>query len=72
MPMREITEDLEAETYSTDAGTEGDADADRKRRRPRRKRRPKPEAIAARLKTDADSEGFAEPAAPSAAADQGA
>ena len=47
-------EDLEAETYSTDAGSEGDADADRKRRRPRRKRRPKPEAIAARLKTDAD------------------
>ena len=55
MPLREETaEDLDAETYSTDAGSEGDADADRKRRRPRRKRRPKPEAIAARLKTDAD------------------
>src|SRR5881409_3054072 len=53
MPMREVTEDLDAETYSTDAGSEGDAE-DRKRRRPRRKRRPKPEAIAARLKTDAD------------------
>ena len=52
MPMREVAEDLEAETYSTDTGSEGDAEADRKRRRPRRKRRPKPEAIAARLKTD--------------------
>jgi small subunit ribosomal protein S2 len=70
MPMREVTEDLEAETYSTDAGTEGDADADRKRRRPRRKRRPKPEAIAARLKTEADAE-VAETAAPSAASDSG-
>ncbi len=54
MPLREVAEDLEAETYSTDAGSEGDSEADRKRRRPRRKRRPKPEAIAARLKTDAD------------------
>jgi small subunit ribosomal protein S2 len=53
MPMREVSEDLEAETYSTDTGSEGDSE-DRKRRRPRRKRRPKPEAIAARLKTDAD------------------
>ena len=61
MPMREAAEDLEAETYSTDAGSEGDSEADRKRRRPRRKRRPKPEAIAARLKTDAD--GVAEAAA---------
>ena len=52
MPMREVAEDLEAETYSTDTGAEGDADAERKRRRPRRKRRPKPEAIAARLKTE--------------------
>jgi len=69
MPMREVAEDLEAETYSTDAGTEGDADADRKRRRPRRKRRPKPEAIAARLKTDAD--GVVETAAPSAAGEAG-
>jgi small subunit ribosomal protein S2 len=72
MPMREVTEDLEAETYSTDAGSEGDADADRKRRRPRRKRRPKPEAIAARLKTDADTEGVAEAAAPGAVSDTGA
>jgi small subunit ribosomal protein S2 len=69
MPLREVAEDLEAETYSTDAGSEGDADADRKRRRPRRKRRPKPEAIAARLKTE--TEGGAEPA-PAAAGDGGA
>ncbi len=50
MPIREVVEDLEAETYSTDAGSEADAE-DRRRRRPRRKRRPKPEAIAARLKS---------------------
>jgi small subunit ribosomal protein S2 len=51
-PVREAAEDTEAETYSTDAGTEGDVEAERRRRRPARKRRPKPEAIAARLKTD--------------------
>jgi small subunit ribosomal protein S2 len=70
MPTRETTEDLEAETYSTDAGSESDAEAERRRRRPRRKRRPKPEAIAARLKTDgsdAGSESVAEAAAPDAA-----
>ena len=70
MPMREASEDLEAETYSTDAGSEGDTDADRRRRRPRRKRRPKPEVIAARLK--ADGAPVAEAAAPSAAGDAGA
>ncbi|MGE5687858.1 MAG: 30S ribosomal protein S2 [Gemmatimonadota bacterium] len=70
MPMREASEDLEAETYSTDAGTEGDTDADRRRRRPRRKRRPKPEVIAARLKTDAGA--VVEAAAPGAASDAGA
>jgi small subunit ribosomal protein S2 len=66
-PTRESAEDTEAETYSTDSGTEGDADAERRRRRSGgaggaagggagagRKRRPKPEAIAARLKTDAE------------------
>jgi len=68
MPMREVSEDLEAETYSTDTGSEGDAE-DRKRRRPRRKRRPKPEAIAARLKTDADG---AEAATTGAAGEGGA
>jgi small subunit ribosomal protein S2 len=51
-PTREAAEDTEAETYSTDAGTEGDVDAERRKRRPARKRRPKPEAIAARLKAD--------------------
>jgi small subunit ribosomal protein S2 len=50
VPLREVAEDSESETYSTDGGSEGDPDADRKKRRPRRKRRPKPEAIAARLK----------------------
>src|SRR3954463_9552481 len=61
MPMREVTEDLEGEPYSREAGGGGDPDPDRKPRRPRRKRRPKPEAIAARLKTD--TEGAAEGAA---------
>ena len=70
MPMREVTEDLEAETYSTDTGSEGDAEADRKRRRPRRKRRPKPEAIAARLKTE--TEGAPEAPAPAGAGEAGA
>jgi small subunit ribosomal protein S2 len=61
-PIREAVEDSEAETYSTDGGSEGDPE-DRKKRRPRRKRRPKPEAIAARLKHD--EEGGAEAAAES-------
>jgi len=64
-PAREVTEDLEAETYSTDTGTEGDVETERRRRRPVRKRRPKPEAIAARLKSD-----VSEP--PAAATDTGA
>ena len=51
-PTREVVEDTDAETYSTDSGTEGDVDAERRKRRPARKRRPKPEAIAARLKAD--------------------
>lgn len=68
MPLRELAEDLEAETYSTDAGTEGDTEADRRRRRPRRKRRPKPEAIAARLKTEPEG---SESAAPAAGGDAG-
>jgi small subunit ribosomal protein S2 len=51
-PTRDVVEDTEAETYSTDSGTEGDVDAERRKRRPARKRRPKPEAIAARLKAD--------------------
>lgn len=51
-PTREAGEDSEAETYSTDAGTEGDVEAERRKRRPARKRRPKPEAIVARLKPE--------------------
>jgi small subunit ribosomal protein S2 len=53
-PAKDVVDDSDAETYSTDSGTEGDPDADRKRRRPTRKRRPKPEAIAARLKSDTE------------------
>jgi small subunit ribosomal protein S2 len=52
VPAREAVEDTEAETYSTDTGTEGDVEAERRRRRPTRKRHPKPEAIAARLKAE--------------------
>ena len=32
-PIREVADDPDGETYSTDSGTEGDADADRKKRR---------------------------------------
>ena len=71
MPTREVAEAEDAETYSTDSGTEGDADADRKKRRARRKRRPKPEAIAARMKGEADT-GEAEAVAPAAAAESDA
>jgi small subunit ribosomal protein S2 len=53
-PVREALDHAEAETYSTDSGTEGDPEADRRRRRPARKRRPKPEVIAARLKSDGE------------------
>jgi small subunit ribosomal protein S2 len=52
MPLREVTEEGEAATYSTETGPEGESEGDRKRKSARRKRRPKPEAIAARLKTD--------------------
>jgi small subunit ribosomal protein S2 len=62
-PLRgETVEDTDAETYSTDGGSEGDPEADRKKRRPRRKRRPKTEAIAARIKHG--DEGGAEAGAP--------
>ncbi len=63
-PLREASEDQDAETYSTDGGSEGDPDADRKKRRPRRKRRPKPEAIAARLKHDEEGGAPSGEAAP--------
>jgi small subunit ribosomal protein S2 len=52
VPLREITEDSEAYTYSTEVETEGESDEQRRRKKSRRKRRPKPEAIVARLKGD--------------------
>ena len=69
VPVRESAEHDDAETYSTDGGSEGDPEAERRRRRTgARKRRPKPEAIAARLKHEG---GAAEPA-PAAASDASA
>ena len=69
VPVRESADHDDAETYSTDGGSEGDPEAERRRRRTgARKRRPKPEAIAARLKHES---GAAEPA-PSGAGDAGA
>ncbi len=56
VPLKEISEEAEAFTYSTEAAGEGDVEEHRKRRRTRRKRRPKPEAIVARLK-DGETEG---------------
>jgi small subunit ribosomal protein S2 len=52
VPIREVTEEAEGYTYSTDTGSEGEEEDRRKRRRARRRRRPKPEAIVARLKTE--------------------
>ncbi|MHC4139772.1 MAG: 30S ribosomal protein S2 [Planctomycetota bacterium] len=54
VPVREVSEDAEAFTYSTEAAGEGDVEEHRKRRRTKRKRRPKPEAIVARLKEDGE------------------
>ena len=69
VPVRESAEHDDAETYSTDGGSEGDPEAERRRRRTgARKRRPKPEAIAARLK----HEGGAGEPAPAAAGDASA
>jgi small subunit ribosomal protein S2 len=50
VPLREVAEEAEGYTYSTDAGTEGEPEDRPRRRRVRRRRRPKPEAIVARLK----------------------
>ena len=52
VPLREVTEEADGYTYSTDTGSEGEEEDRRKRRRARRRRRPKPEAIVARLKTE--------------------
>jgi small subunit ribosomal protein S2 len=60
VPLKEMTEESEAFTYSTEAAGEGDVEEHRKRRRTRRKRRPKPEAIVARLKDGEDKSGGAE------------
>jgi small subunit ribosomal protein S2 len=65
VPLREVSEEAEGYTYSTDTGGEGDEEERRKRRRVRRRRRPKPEAIVARLKSE-QPEGGAEGAAPEA------
>ncbi len=71
VPLREGTEEMDGETYSSDSSGESGDDAERRKRRPgRRKRRPKPEAIAARLKTDGD--GAPEAGAPEAGAPSGA
>ncbi len=51
-PLREVTEEGEAVTYSTETGVEAEAEGEKKKKPARRKRRPKPEAIAARLKTE--------------------
>ncbi|MEZ4378195.1 MAG: 30S ribosomal protein S2 [Gemmatimonadales bacterium] len=61
MPVREVSLDDEAETYSAGEG-DGASDDDRRKRRPRRKRKPRPEAIAARLKTDESAGGAGESA----------
>ena len=62
VPLKEVAEDAEAFTYSTEAAGEGDVEEHRKRRRSRRKRRPKPEAIVARLKEGEDAGGGADAA----------
>ncbi len=59
VPLKEMAEEAEAFTYSTEAAGEGDVEEHRKRRRARRKRRPKPEAIVARLKDGEDKGGDA-------------
>ncbi len=60
VPLKEMSEEAEAFTYSTEAAGEGDVEEHRKRRRARRKRRPKPEAIVARLKDGEDKGGGAD------------
>jgi small subunit ribosomal protein S2 len=61
-PLREVGEDAEGVTYSTETGVEAEGEGERRKRPARRKRRPKPEAIAARLKSEeapAPAEGSA-------------
>src|SRR3990170_4478648 len=56
VPLREVGEESEGYTYSTDAGSEGEPEDRPRRKRVRRRRRPKPEAIVARLKGEAGGE----------------
>ncbi|HWP36584.1 MAG TPA: 30S ribosomal protein S2 [Gemmatimonadales bacterium] len=56
VPLREVVEEGEGYTYSTDAGTEGEPEDRPRRKRVRRRRRPKPEAIVARLKGEQGGE----------------
>jgi small subunit ribosomal protein S2 len=66
VPAREIAEEFEGETYSSDASSDADAGS---RRRPRRKRRPpKPEAIAAQPKAAEQAAGGDSAVAPEVAA----
>ena len=51
MPVRDVSVDEDAETYSSGEGDSA-SDEERKKRRPRRKRKARPEAIAARMKHD--------------------
>jgi small subunit ribosomal protein S2 len=57
VPLREVSDEAEAFTYSTDGEGESESEEQRRKKKPRRKRRPKPEAIAARLKVEAGAEG---------------
>ena len=69
VPVREVTEHEEAETYSTDGGSEAEEPDRRRRRAGARKRRPKPEAIAARLKHEGEvAEGTPAPSGAAGAA----
>src|SRR5436309_8597582 len=71
MPLREVAEEGEAVTYSTETGVEAEAEGEKKKKPARRKRRPKPEAIAARLKTDETPEAPAPAPAESSGGGEG-
>lgn len=60
VPLREVAEEAEAYTYSTEVGGEGEPEEKPKRARARRRRRPKPEAIVARLKGEKPEPGSGE------------
>jgi small subunit ribosomal protein S2 len=52
VPLREVPEESQGYTYSTEVGSEAETEDRPKRKKVRRRRRPKPEAIVARLKGD--------------------